>query len=155
MKVNEYSHKIVKLSLSDNELIKKMNKDKMNCNAYKLNRGWSSYIELDTYSHFITVTFKYNYMLDKSYEYLNKLLHYVNRCLYGKKYIENKTYLQGFLFVEKHLSGKNHFHILISDKSKLNECDKDLDNIFNYCTSRVTSNKGKSGYVNLPVLVTP
>lgn len=146
--MNNVSYKIdeTRLSMKDELLIKEMDKDKLSSLRYKTNRGYLDFIKRDTYSHFITVTFQYDHAFNQKINYLNKLIHFVNRELYGKKCYERGEYLKGLLFAEKHASGEYHFHLLISNDSKVTECKKDIGDMIYKSVPRVRSKKGRDGY---------
>lgn len=140
------SYRIKTLSLSDKILTEKLNRDRRNCFKYKLTRSYLNFIRNYTYSHSVVVTFKYDFTLRKSIDFTNKLLHFVNRRIFGKKYLEKDKFIDGFLIVEKHKSGRYHFNVLIKKSSNIQYDEYELLDILNKCSNRVTSDVGKSGY---------
>ncbi|MBW9259070.1 MAG: hypothetical protein K1562_15775 [Candidatus Thiodiazotropha sp. (ex. Lucinisca nassula)] len=91
-------------------------------NNKQMRDEWIQFIaDSGPYRFMLTVTYKYSLPDDKSIQYFDKLLHFVNRKLYGMKYKRKGIYLKGFVFAERNKRGALHFHILVKDDAVVNQ----------------------------------
>lgn len=86
-------------------------------NIYR--QTWEELIIESKPNMFITITFKEMYDLGekKAYELLNRLLHYVNEDLFGKKYKQKCEYLSGFGCCENQFNLTPHFHLILNNNN--------------------------------------
>jgi hypothetical protein len=117
-------------------------------------------IDSGPFDFFITVTFGKNMGVAKLCRHLNLLLDRYNQILYSRKYKKREKNVEGFAFLEKHLSSiarnEYHFHLLIKcsgkyDKHTLSE-HKD---IFSKAASRVTDERNKRVFNQKCIDITP
>lgn len=101
------------------------------------------------FDFFITVTFGKSMSVARLCRHLNKLLDRYNQVLYTRKYKKRNKNVEGFAFLEKHLSSvarnEYHFHLLIKcpgryEKHTLSQ----HEDIFRKAASRVTDERDKS-----------
>lgn len=117
-------------------------------------------IDSGPFDFFITVTFGKSMSVAMLCRHLNKLLNRYNQVLYTRKYKKRGKNVEGFAFLEKHLSSiarnEYHFHLLINcpgkyDKHTLSE----HEDIFRKAASRVTDERDKRVFNQKCIDITP
>ena len=87
---------------------------------------WSHYIFCNPPSYFITITFKdssfnryptkWRYSDDEAISLTNRLLHFVNHQIFGRRYKQKNRFLHGVGCLEYQANHNPHFHLLINNK---------------------------------------
>jgi hypothetical protein len=112
------------------------------------------------FDFFITVTFGKSMAVARLCRYLNKLLDRYNQILYTRKYKERNMYIEGFAFLEKHLSSvarnEYHFHLLIKCPEKYEKHTlSQHEDIFRKAASRVTDDRDRRVFNQKCIDITP
>ncbi len=117
-------------------------------------------VDKGPFDFLITVTFGKKMGVARLCRHLNVLLDRYNQILYTRKYKKRGKNVEGFAFLEKHLSSvarnEYHFHLLINCPGKYEKHTlSEHEDIFRKAVSRVTDDRDRSVFNQKCIDITP
>lgn len=123
-------------------------KDQIDSIVNFLRRDARIVAELDQYLNRIegeqyhcVITYRFPISTLESIHYLNLMIHFMNRKMFGRKYKQREKYLNGFCVAEYQKNGGLHYHILFNGITANYEIDRQgIQDILLMASSRIVRN---------------
>lgn len=100
------------------------------------------------YMYFATITFARYANMEAYCEHVSRLLKWANNKIFGREYYGKGDFIDGFAFIENHLSGKSiseyHAHLLVKPHYRYNNLTTaGVKDILIKCADKIVTGKNK------------